>query len=131
MMPVSRSLCKRDIVTQGEGQPPQRLDDWDHSWINERLVVEGGEATQPGEQGWPAVQPGCGHRQYGGAQVIRDGEAQGAEQVETEEVGALSRHLEGECCESLGAVTHSESSTADHANLNVAVTVQILRISLD
>lgn len=109
----------RDKVTQGKGQPLQWLDDWSHSWISEWLVVEGGEATQSGEQGWPAVQPRCGHCQYGGTQVICNGEAQGTEQVETKEVCILARHLEGECWETPRAVTHNKGGSAHHANFTV------------
>lgn len=64
------------------------------------------------------------------AKVIHDGEAQGTH-VQTKEVGALARHLEGEWCEDHGAVTHSEGGSAHNANLSAIVTVRVLHTILD
>jgi len=60
-----------------------------HSWVYEQLVVEGREAAQPNEQPWPAVLPGHGHRQYSGTRVVCNGEAQGAEQFKSKEIGTM------------------------------------------
>lgn len=94
-------------------------------------MVKSGETAKTSKQGGPAVQPGCCHHQYGGAQVICDGETSGAEQVKTKEVGALARDMEGERRKSPGAVAHSEIDSAHHANLSMPIALQLFRSRLN